>query len=379
MQRVLCAFALGLLSASCSSLPPGGTPVIVDDAASDVPVVADRPVAVDVPVGFDAGPTPDVVSPPQDLGSGTDVVRVDVVAAQDVVTPPTDVPSAPRDVVTAVDVVTVTDRGASVDTGPVAEVPLTDALRQSLPVLDTATVARVRELRALGSTRGMRANVFAKIGDSITESGSFLSDIGEGWFELSAFSPLEPTITFFRAQSISGRNSFNRPSTCATAGWTAARALENDPSSPLRNELNATRPAYALVMYGTNDIDQATPDALQTNLTRIAEIIEANGTVPILSTIPDRTDRSAAGTLALTMNQRIRAVAAARRIPLMDYWAALQPLPSRGMDGDGIHPNVYRNNGDAQAGDFTTAGLRFGYNVRNLVAILALDRVRAIQ
>jgi hypothetical protein len=101
--------------------------------------------------------------------------------------------------------------------------------------------------------------------------------------------------------------------------------------------------------------------------------------VPILSTIPDRTDRSAAGALALTMNQRIRAVAAARRIPLMDYWAALQPLPARGMDGDGIHPNVYRNNGDAQAGDFTTAGVRFGYNIRNLVAILALDRVRAIQ
>jgi GDSL-like Lipase/Acylhydrolase family len=375
MQRMLRALALGLLSASCSSLPPSGTPVLVEDgAAPDSSVTPDRPVAVDVPVGFDAGRAPDVVTPAQDLGPG-----VDVIAAQDVVTPPRDVPAAPRDAVTAVDVVTVTDRGASVDAGPVAEVPLTDALRQSLPVLDTATVARVRELRALGNSRGMRANVFAKIGDSITESGSFLSDIGEGWFELGTFRTLEPTITFFRAQSIGGNNSFNRASTCATAGWTAARALENDPSSPLRGELAATRPAYAVVMYGTNDIDQATPDALQANLTRIAEIIEANGTVPILSTIPDRTDRSAAGALALTMNQRIRAVAAARRIPLMDYWAALQPLPARGMDGDGIHPNVYRNNGDAQAGDFTTAGVRFGYNMRNLVAILALDRVRAIQ
>ncbi|MEZ4390307.1 MAG: SGNH/GDSL hydrolase family protein [Polyangiales bacterium] len=329
--------------------------IVVDDAARDDDAAVTPPV--------DSGAPPrDVAQPPIDRPSGADVVA----PRDDVVTP-------------RADVVEPVDLGSPVDTGPEPSLPLTAAQRASLPVLDGATVARVREIRAAGAARGMRANVFAKIGDSITESGSFLFDIGEGWGDLGGYTALQATVSFFRAQSIGGRNSFNRASVCATAGWTAARALEGDPSSPLRNELAATRPAYAVVMYGTNDIDMATPDILQTNLTRIAQILEDNGTVPILSTIPDRTDRSAAGALALTMNQRIRAIAAARHIPLMDFWAALQPLPAKGMDGDGIHPNVYRNNGDPQAGDFTSAGLRFGYNTRNLVTVLALDRVRAVQ
>jgi lysophospholipase L1-like esterase len=368
LRASLFAAALGVTA--CSSLPPGGTPTLTDDAqAVDAPAARDAQPGVDVPARLDAGAGVDVPSA-QDAGSVTDRgAAIDTPAAPDVPVAE-DRPTAPADRGTVVEV----------DAGPVANVTLTDALRMSLPALDAATVARVREIRAAGVARGNRFNVFAKIGDSITESGSFMSDIGEGWYELGAFAPLLPTIDFFRSQVINGdRNSFNRASACATAGWTAARALESDPSSPLRAELAATRPGYALVMYGTNDIDMATPDILRTNLNRIAEIIEQNGTVPILSTIPDRTDNTRAAGLALTMNERIRALAATRHIPLMDFWAALQPLPGKGMDPDGIHPNVYRNMGDAQAGDFTTAGLRFGYNTRNLVGVLALDRVRVIQ
>jgi hypothetical protein len=275
---------------------------------------------------------------------------------RDVLTPAPDTPpAAPLDAGTAV-------------------APLSDALQRALPTLGEAELTRLRVIRAAGAARGMREGVFAKIGDSITESGSYLFDVGEGWYELGAFAALEPTIQHFRAQPLGDRNSFNRASACATAGWTASSALEGDPSSPLRAELSATRPGYAVVMYGTNDIDRDTPDGLQRNLTRILEIIEENGTVPILSTIPDRTDRAAAAPLAIAMNERIRALAVARHIPLMDYWAALQPLPARGLDGDGIHPNVYR--GDA-GGNFTAEGLRFGYNMRNLVTLLSLDRLRA--
>lgn len=341
------ALLASLVASACSSLPPGGTPIIVDDVTTDVVVPRDV---------VDAGAPSDV---PTDLGAPSDEPAVTDLGALDAGPP---------------------DTGSANDTGPAADVPVSGSIAMALPVIDDATRARVRAIRALGQTMGVRANVFAKIGDSITESGSFLSDIGEGWYELGAYGAVEPTIQFFRAQTVGGgRNSFNRASVCATAGWTAARALEGGTSSPLRNELAATRPGYAVVMYGTNDIDQATPDALQTNLTRILEIIEANGTVPIVSTIPDRTDASRAGALALTMNERIRAIAAARHIPLMDYWAALQPLPGKGLDGDGIHPNVYRDGGDPQAGNFTAAGLRFGYNMRNLIAVLSLDRVRAIQ
>lgn len=351
LRGPLFASALSLLA--CSSLPPNGDPLLIADAqvAADVVTPSDRSAP------NDGGAAPDVVV--EDLGAPADVPEVTDRGVVD---------SGPR------------DTGAPQDTGPVADVPLSDALAAAVPVIDEATRARIVALRALGQSRGNRANVLAKIGDSITESGSFLSDLGEGWYELGAFGAIEPTITYFRAVTLSGgRNSLNRASVCAMGGWTSARALEGGANSPLRNELAATRPGFAVVMYGTNDIDMATPEILQTNLTSIAQIIEENGTVPILSTIPDRADNSRAGGLALTMNQRIRAVAAARHIPVMDYWGALQALPAHGVDTDGIHPNVYRNMGDPQSGDFTAPGLRYGYNVRNLLTVVTLDRLRGIQ
>ena len=68
-----------------------------------------------------------------------------------------------------------------------------------------------------------------------------------------------------------------------------------------------------------------------------------------------------------------------RAIPLIDYWAAMHPLNRNGIDADGIHPNIYRNAGDAQACTFTADALRYGYNMRNITALLMLDRLRALR
>jgi hypothetical protein len=221
--------------------------------------------------------------------------------------------------------------------------------------------------------------VFAKIGDSITESGSFLSDIGFGWYTLGGWSALEPTIRYFRATPAttgSMANSFNRQSVCAMGGWIAADALSNDPDSALRRELNATRPAYALVMYGTNDLDYGTVTTYRANMERILDVIESYGTVASLSTIPDRLDRADSAALVPTFNAAIRDIAATRHRPRMEYWGALQPLPRRGVDADGIHPSAYVSASGTACGVLTDAGLRAGYNMRNLVALALLERLR---
>ncbi len=249
----------------------------------------------------------------------------------------------------------------------------------SVPALDAATVARVRALRALGATRGMRADVFAKIGDSITESASFLSDIGHGWHELGAHAYLAPTVAHFsRTTFADGSNSFSRSSACAMGGWVAAYALAMDPMSALRGEMDYTRPAYAVVMYGTNDLDRITPEEFTRDMTRILDIIESYGSVPVLSTIPDRLDRPDAGMRVPPFNAAIRAMAAARHLPLMDYWRALQDLPRKGIDPDGIHPSAYVTSGNVACGLLTPDGLRYGYNLRNLVTLFALDRLRGL-
>jgi len=244
-------------------------------------------------------------------------------------------------------------------------------------------VAHVREVRARGAAMGNRLAVFAKIGDSITESGSFLSDVGFGWGSVGTYGALEPTIQYFRmtalpAQDGQARNSFNRASECATAGWTTDDALSGGNASPLRRELNAIRPAWAIVMYGTNDIDRSTTARFATNLNAIVDIAEAEGTVVALSTIPDRNDGTAPAAAALRFNDTIRSIAAARHVPLLDYWAALQTLPSHGVSTDRIHPSVYVTGGSTEPAYFTEAGLRYGYNMRNLTAIQMLDRMRRL-
>ena len=131
-------------------------------------------------------------------------------------------------------------------------------------------------------------------------------------------------------------------------------------------------------MYGTNDHDRITPAEFTRDMTRILEIVESYGSVPVLSTIPDRLDRADAGARVPPYNDAIRALAAARHLPLVDYWRVLQPLPNKGIDPDGIHPSAYRINGNVTCGILTPEGLRFGYNLRNLVTLFALDRLRAL-
>jgi lysophospholipase L1-like esterase len=130
-------------------------------------------------------------------------------------------------------------------------------------------------------------------------------------------------------------------------------------------------------MYGTNDMDKSTLDRFTTNMNTIVDIIEAHGTVPVLSTVPDRHDTTrAAGDVPL-FNAAIRSIAASRHVPLIDYNVALAPLPNQGVGPDGVHPDSWNNNGDIQACVFTTTALQYGYNMRNLTAIQMLDRLRA--
>jgi hypothetical protein len=49
-----------------------------------------------------------------------------------------------------------------------------------------------------------------------------------------------------------------------------------------------------------------------------------------------------------------------------------------GVSADGIHPTVYLSGGSTASGDFTASGLQYGYNVRNLTALLMLNRMRTL-
>jgi hypothetical protein len=404
---------VALALAACSSDPdPGGAPA---DGAVDVPLVdggsvidtgtprdtgtdrgAPRDIAAsDTGPATDTGPAIDMGEVP-DVGEASDVVTEDVGAVVDA--------EAAIDVVTAVDtgpridVVTVTDTGVRpdvpvvVDTGPDVP-PRIDAgpapvdagvvpTVTGLPRIDAALKATLREVFARGQTAGLRANVFAKLGDSITSSESFLADFGPTAgpsFNLGAHTALDPTRVFFGATLVTDRHSsFDRESVAALTGWTTADALIGD-GMIIRQEIAALRPAIAIVMLGSADVEVTELGAYRSNLTRIGQLLLAGGTIPVLSTIPDRTDNASNTARFPAFNTVIREVAAALRVPLQDYALALAPLPRHGVSDDGVHPSVYRSPaGRNESAYFTAVALGFGYNVRNLLALATLAHVRAV-
>jgi len=224
----------------------------------------------------------------------------------------------------------------------------------------------------LAAIAGGEPAVFAKVGDSITVSGSFLHCFAAaGTTDLAGHDELGATLDAFRAGDAAGTTPFDRESAAAGIGWNAGTVLAGSPS-PLESEIAAISPGYAVVMYGTNDVGFENPAWYGQNLAAVVDQLIAAGSVPVLSSIPPRDDDAGADAQVPLHNTIARGIAEARQIPFMDFHGALLPLAGHGLGPDGVHPNT------APAGgcSLTADGLGYGYNVRNLLALEGLDRAR---
>lgn len=238
----------------------------------------------------------------------------------------------------------------------------------------------VREIFQRGQGLGNDATVFSKVGDSITATDLFLDPIGHGIYDLGGYGYLQPVIDYFSQTGLVDHFSFANTSMAARSGWTSsdlvniyirASSLCRQGESPLECEYRVNRPIVALIMIGTNDLNGTSSGVYRSNLERIVEISIDMGVIPVLSTIPDLLNLPNSGRVA-SFNRIIRSIADEYGVPLWDYWLALQGLPNRGISGDNIHPS------DASTGrsaDFTEEGLRYGYNMRNLTALMVLDTI----
>jgi hypothetical protein len=251
-----------------------------------------------------------------------------------------------------------------------------------IPTIDYAMKAHLQAVFAQGVQQGNRPDVFSKVGDSITAYPGFLYDLGSPTYNPAnanvggAYTNLAPTIAFFKQQPVDGQgnNSFNHVSLAAQAGWTTWIVLgDGGANSPLAAELNQTRPAVALIMLGTNEnILGTNPETYRTLLTNVVNTTLAHGVIPVLSTIPDDYYMGGGYEAGVPVfNQVIAEVAASLDVPLWNYWLVMQPLPNFGLDQYGVHPSA----SSLGTGNFTPLGLLSGYNIRNLTAVLALDKV----
>ena len=232
----------------------------------------------------------------------------------------------------------------------------------------------------LGQNLGNRANVFSKIGDSITANEVFLAPIGWGRYDLHQYTYLAPVIAYFSQTNARTANSFANTSLAAKGGWTAGQVINPDAvfnpdlcrpnENPLECEFRVVKPSVGLIMIGTNDVRYTSATQYAAELRQILQTSLNRGIIPVISTIPPMHHDWAVGRVE-AINAIIVSLAREYDVPLWDYWSALQSLSNDPLSSDGIHPSGYTN----RAADFSQDGLRTGYTVRNLLALQALDAV----
>jgi lysophospholipase L1-like esterase len=123
-------------------------------------------------------------------------------------------------------------------------------------------------------------------------------------------------------------------------------------------------------MLGTNDVpdvDNISPKVYERQMRQIIEACINAGVIPLVSTIP-AFHRPTADRVTV-FNDILVKLTDEYDIPLWDYHAAMLGLPNDGLSSDGVHPSVAPNG----AGSFTPDSLQYGFNVRNLTALQALD------
>lgn len=244
--------------------------------------------------------------------------------------------------------------------------------------LVSGITSHARRIFERGQALGNRADIFSKVGDSITVAPHTLFPIGEGIYNLDAYTYLQPVIDFYSKSLARTHNSFANESLAAQIGWMTNTLLSPQNAnpdlcqygeSPLACEYRLVRPSVALIMLGTNDVEHMGADLYRFYLIQIVELSLDRGVIPVLTTIPPRPGYE---TGIAQLNQTILEVARTYSVPLLDYYASMEKLPNLGLDVDKVHPSIppLGYNG---AANFNTYNLGYGYVMRNLTLLHALD------
>ena len=292
--------------------------------------------------------------------------------------PGDDVVDSETDTDTDVDTDTDTDTETDTDTDPVEEV--TGQVQYPHDWIHspiTAEMAEVwRERIGLGSP--LQENVFMKVGASSTVSSRTLYCFAGDGVNLSAYESLQPTLSFYLQGDAAGTTPFDRVTLAAKSGRTARWVMSGEPS-PIASEYEAILPTSALIHYGTNDMGMgstyasAMPDFYDAMMDLMEWLID-RGVLPILTAISHRGDRETANRWVPTYNTLIRGMAQGQRVPYLNLYEAMDPLENHGLSSDGIH----LNKGPYGTCDFSSEALAYGYNMRNLIALQAFDRVKQV-
>jgi hypothetical protein len=258
---------------------------------------------------------------------------------------------------------------------PFPTVSSTPVALSGFPIVSGIT-GHAHEIYLRGQELGNEPNVIAKVGDSLTDNIYFLYPIGDGNYDLHSYDYLQPVVSFFVGGMARTGNSFGNLSLAAKGGWNSDSLVDIDSAdrmcdeglTPVQCEYIFSKPSVAIIMIGTNDGEWKVSDgSYQANLSRVVETSIEMGVIPVLSTIPWNKYRDPA-----PYNAVIITVARTYDVPLVDFYSVVDRLPNRGVGDDGVHLSIPPG---GESGDFSSYNLQFGYTMRNLVTLQALDAV----
>lgn len=227
-------------------------------------------------------------------------------------------------------------------------------------VSDTA-----REIYRRGIEMGNNPNAFAKVGDCQNVSSFFLGifDKPDEYILGDDYAYLQETIDHFAG-------SFERNSEAVDNGFNVASVLSPlwasrrcDPTeSPNECENRLHNPSIVFISMETWWSGE-NASIYEGYLSEIVEYWISEGVVPILATKADNLEGNHG------INRAIATVARRYDVPLWNFWLAVQDLPNGGLTEDGFHLTFARNFfNDPQR-------LKYGWVIRNLTALQALDAV----
>ena len=145
---------------------------------------------------------------------------------------------------------------------------------------------------------------------------------------------------------------------------------------PLGDILRKFNPQMAVVMLGTNDVNGGrSPAPYKGDMTRIVDALIANGTIPILSTIPPMKGKDDA---VKAYNGALAELAKEKKLPLIDFYGEI--LKRRPKDwlgtligADGVHPS-----GDNAGAEPTEENLKnSGQLLRGVLTVRKIAEVKA--
>jgi hypothetical protein len=233
-----------------------------------------------------------------------------------------------------------------------------------MPIIPTVSPA-AREIYQRGLALGNNPHAFSKVGDCETAPNWFLGDFDRGlrYYGLGEYNYLAGVIQQFAG-------SFARTSLAARQGFSTGSMLNpawSDPSqckrteTPLACEYRVHKPSLVFIMLGTNDVYHL--DVFESNLRTIIDYSLEQGVVPILSTKADNLEGDG------RVNAVVTRLAREYKLPLWNFWRAIQPLPNRGLQPDGVHITWKPNRFD------DPLIMTYGWPVRNLTALQTLNVV----